>query len=200
MSTGLRLGSINVRSGRGSMQPDLSRTWFVTWTTYGTWLPGDRRGFVGQVREIESHLAIHRRLVNAPHEQPNPALEVAARARLRARPIFITADQAGVVVDQVVATVQIRNWTLQSIAVMVNHVHAVVTVPADPDPETILRDLKAYASRALNERFGTPPPGTWWTRSGSKRKCADDTSLQTRIRYVRDQPGALVMRLHPEWQ
>jgi REP element-mobilizing transposase RayT len=26
-------------------------TWLLTWTTYGTWLPGDERGFVGYVRE-----------------------------------------------------------------------------------------------------------------------------------------------------
>ena len=25
--------------------------WFLTWTTYGTWLPGDARGFVGHFRE-----------------------------------------------------------------------------------------------------------------------------------------------------
>jgi hypothetical protein len=25
--------------------------WLLTWTTHGTWLPGDVRGFVGYVRE-----------------------------------------------------------------------------------------------------------------------------------------------------
>ena len=24
----------------------IDRIWFLTWTTYGTWLPGDERGFV----------------------------------------------------------------------------------------------------------------------------------------------------------
>jgi hypothetical protein len=27
------------------------RYWLLTWTTYGTWLPGDERGFVSPVRE-----------------------------------------------------------------------------------------------------------------------------------------------------
>jgi hypothetical protein len=27
----------------------MDRYWFLTWTTYGTWLPGDARGFVGRV-------------------------------------------------------------------------------------------------------------------------------------------------------
>jgi hypothetical protein len=26
------------------------RYWFLIWTTYGTWLPGDDRGFVSPVR------------------------------------------------------------------------------------------------------------------------------------------------------
>jgi len=26
-------------------------SWLLTWTTYGTWLPGDERGFVGNVVE-----------------------------------------------------------------------------------------------------------------------------------------------------
>jgi len=27
----------------------MERHWFLTWTTYGTWLPGDDRGFVCNV-------------------------------------------------------------------------------------------------------------------------------------------------------
>ena len=27
------------------------RYWLLTWTTYGTWLPGDDRGFVSPVRK-----------------------------------------------------------------------------------------------------------------------------------------------------
>ncbi len=25
--------------------------WLLTWTTYGTWLPGDNRGFMGYIRQ-----------------------------------------------------------------------------------------------------------------------------------------------------
>jgi hypothetical protein len=31
---------------------DDSLTWLLTSTTYGTWLPGDERGFVGRVRDV----------------------------------------------------------------------------------------------------------------------------------------------------
>ena len=98
------------------------------------------------------------------------------------------------------ATAAHRGWTLHALAVMSNLVHVVVTAAGDPDPDSLLRDLKAYASRALNTRFGRPSGGTWWTRSGSKRKCADQDALMARVRYVREQPGALVVRLHSEYQ
>jgi hypothetical protein len=29
----------------------MDRFWLLTWTTYGTWLPGDERGFVSEVRD-----------------------------------------------------------------------------------------------------------------------------------------------------
>ena len=34
-------------------------SWLSTWTTYGTWLPGDERGFVGNVVEEPANDAIH---------------------------------------------------------------------------------------------------------------------------------------------
>jgi hypothetical protein len=34
-------------------------SWLLTWTTYGTWLPGDERGFVGNVVEEPANDAIH---------------------------------------------------------------------------------------------------------------------------------------------
>ena len=33
-------------------------SWLLTWTTYGTWLPGDERGFVGNVVEEPANDAI----------------------------------------------------------------------------------------------------------------------------------------------
>ena len=33
-------------------------SWLLTWTTYGTWLPGDEHGFVGNVVEEATNDAI----------------------------------------------------------------------------------------------------------------------------------------------
>jgi REP element-mobilizing transposase RayT len=66
----------------------------------------------------------------------------------------------------------------------VNHFHIVVQVVDDPNPKRILADFKAYASRALNRRYGQPESETWWTTNGSKRKLANDSALANAINYV----------------
>jgi hypothetical protein len=76
---------------------------------------------------------------------------------------------------------------------MANHVHIVLGVPGDPDPEDLLRDFKAYGSRALNKRWPRPESDTWWTESGSKRKLPNETAVLAAIRYVIEQEHPLLV-------
>jgi hypothetical protein len=55
------------------------RAWLLTWTTYGTWLPGNKRGSVTRGR---------------PYDGALPALETASQAALKGPPIFLTLPQA----------------------------------------------------------------------------------------------------------
>jgi REP element-mobilizing transposase RayT len=167
----------------------MDRTWLLSSTTYGNWLPGDRRGFVSNVRDGEGPEVRH----NLPGEAIDadlPDLERTARANLQCPPIRLTAEQARAVLNQFRETAAYRGWLLLAAAVMANHFHAVVGVAGDPDPSDLLRDLKSYASRALNKRWQKPASGTWWTESGSKRKVRDVVGA---VEYVRDQPFALAV-------
>jgi REP element-mobilizing transposase RayT len=94
-------------------------------------------------------------------------------------------------------TAEIRKWLLVGTAIMANHIHVVVGVPDDPDPENLLRDLKAYGSRKLNRKFGKPKSETWWTQSGSKRKLPDRAAIQNAVQYLRDQEFPLVICINP---
>ena len=51
-------------------------------------------------------------------------------------------------------------WELLGVAVMAQHIHLVVGVGGDPDPEKIIGDFKSYGSRALNRRWGKPVNGS----------------------------------------
>ena len=170
-----------------------SRVWFLTWTCYGQWLPGDSRGFVsnkfeGDVTEKRNNI------VRTPYDQGRPELWKMARRNLVGEPVTLTAEQAEEVWEQFTETAAIRHWTLITCAIMYNHVHLMVGVPGDPNPEDILRDLKKWASIRLNRKFPTPPSGKWWTQSGSKRKIDSEKSFNRCFEYIQHQPQPLLLR------
>jgi REP element-mobilizing transposase RayT len=164
----------------------MDRYWLLTWTTYGTWLPGDSRGFVSNVRDAAdaSGLEVRHNIPGTPCDADLPGLEASARKSLKCPPIHLTRQQAELLLAQFRETAAHRGWVLLAVAVMANHVHLVVGVPGDPDPETLLRDFKSYGSRALNRHGGTPASGTWWTTSGSKRKLPHGEAVRSAVDYV----------------
>jgi REP element-mobilizing transposase RayT len=165
------------------------RSWLLTNTFYGTWLPGDSRGSVTSVRDTRPEddagpTRIEHDLPGTPWEEEMPGLYRAAQALLKSPPLYWDRDKAEAALAQFQETARFRGWTLRAVAIMANHVHLVVQMTDDVDPRKILADFKAYASRALNRRFGKPASETWWTEKGSKRKLPDDAAVANAIYYV----------------
>jgi REP element-mobilizing transposase RayT len=168
------------------------RAWFLTWHTYGTWLPGNAQGFVSPIRNDSGDSELH----NIPQttvESDHPRLTSWARKRLKCKPILFTKAHAEILAPQFQETAGHREWKLLTFAIVPNHVHIVVGVVGDPSPDDILGDFKSYGSRALNAKFPRPESGTWWTVSGSKRILDSDQSIFGAIRYTFEQAGALVV-------
>src|SRR5262249_16941762 len=141
--------------------------YFLTWTTYGTWLPGDERGWVekrGQFRP------------------PNARLEAAARSLLKEEPCVLDPEQRRLVEEIIAKHCAIRGWHLHVVNCRTQHVHVVVTASAPPK---IVRDqFKAWCTRRLKELQGSgnADPGQlvrvhWWTEGGSTRSLNDEESL-----------------------
>jgi len=173
--------------------------WLLTSTTYGTWLPGDRRGFVSTITDAQGQRVRHN-VPGTPYDADIPPLEANARQSLKCPPIRFRREQAELLVEQFQETAAYRSWQLLAAAVMANHIHAVVGADEAVSPETILRDLKSYGSRALNRRWGRPARGTWWTQSGSKRWLKDEAAVIAAVQYVRRQEFALVFWLSAAWR
>ena len=173
--------------------------WLLTSTTYGTWLPGDPRGSVTSVRDVrvgEAPTSSRREhsVFGEAFEPENRGLRVSARERLAGGPIWLTQSQAMVVVRQFVETAAYREWKLVAAAVMGNHFHVVVGVQEEIDPRQLLTYLKSYATRGLNEQFGSPPSKRWWTRNGSRRKILNQAALDAAVNYVvNKQPNPLAI-------
>ena len=171
----------------------MNRYWLLTWTTYGSWLPGDERGCVTRVREgaRPNGPRVERDEFGTPLVTNVPGLVRASLAAMKGPPVRLTESQATVTATDLSATAEFRGWELLAGAVMANHIHLVVGVAGDPDPSKLLQIFKSYTSRALNKQWPQPESGTWWTISGSRRKLADDESVSAAVRYVENQEFCL---------
>ena len=161
----------------------------VTSTTYGTWLPGDARGFVSKTDH-----GLHNAF-DTPYDADIPLLKAHCERNLKEPPVLFDSEQAHLILicwQQAVAGV---GWHLFAVAVMPNHFHAVLASPVGQRKEDYLRTLKARASFLLNKKYGKR---TWWTTSGSVRYCFDRHLLDARIENVRKQANSLVVWYNPE--
>jgi len=171
------------------------RHWLLTSTFYGTWLPGDPRGFVGRVRDRRPEDApeparVQHDVPGTPYDQDLPGLHRASAALLKGKPVLIGVEHAQLLLAQFRETATYRGWTLLAVAILPNHIHLVVQTPDEANVTKVLGDFKAYGSRRLTAHFGKPLSGTWWTYDGSKRLLSDDRALAAAIHYVLYKQGS----------
>ena len=162
---------------RSIVHPD-PMAYLLTWTTYGSWLPGDDRGWVDRGGVVR---------------QGNPHLRRVAAKRLVGACTSLTSHQRGLVVRCVAAHARVRGWMVHAVQCRVQHVHVVISAPGCR-PQRVITELKARSSRMLNAAEGEPsarPAQRWWTRGGSARKVFDERGLENVVTYVRTcQDGA----------
>jgi REP element-mobilizing transposase RayT len=150
--------------------------YFITWTTYGTWLPGDDRGWVKRQRG---------------QQPPDASLRQTAQARMTDSACLLSPEERYVVETAVADHCQLRHWSLHVVNCRSNHVHVVLSATAPP--KAVRNQLKAWCTRKLKEsvrqdRPSSPPQSRqrWWSERGSCRYLNDDDSLEAAIVYVRD--------------
>ncbi len=175
-----------------------SSTWLLTSTTYGTWLPGDARGFVGRVFDIrdgddETKRRIEHNRYWTEYDRDMQGLRRKSQELMKGDPVWLNPEQAAVVRDQFLETARYRKWSISTIAVMANHFHLIVTAPESTSTDVLLRDLKSYASRALNLKWAKPLSGRWWTTSASRRRLIGEAAVGAAIRYVLAQHAPLAL-------
>jgi hypothetical protein len=169
---------------------DYLRYWFLTSTTYGTWLPGDARSFVSSFPQEDGEFEIHNQF-DTPYDRDAPEWHAECEHRLKCDPIYFSKAQAEAVIEQFLETTRIRGWTLYIASVMASHFHALVASPAKTASQRLLGDYKAYASRKLNGRWGIPASDTWWTTSGSRRPLYNAVAFERIYDYILEQPNCL---------
>jgi REP element-mobilizing transposase RayT len=155
------------------MRNDEPIAFFLTWSTYGTWLPGDERGWVEYRRGFQL---------------PDPVLELECTARMSEAAVRLLPHDRQAVHEQLAETCKFRGWILHAANCRSNHAHVVVT--ADVAPKTLREQLKAWCTRRLKQlhrdQSHEPPREQWWAERGSIRWLHTQDDLDAAILYVRD--------------
>jgi REP element-mobilizing transposase RayT len=147
----------------------------VVWTTYGTWLYGDERGWIMKGQWVV--------------QPPNPEREREAQRRM-AEPSVLMTEKQRLLVEQTVANhCRIRGWHLHAVRARTNHIHVVVT--ADREPEEVRNQLKAWCSRKLSDagdlvQTVAKKAGRrrWFTEGGDHELIDSEEYLANAIQYV----------------
>lgn len=157
------------------MPPPLA--YFLTWTTYATWLHGDRRGSVSHMYNVPL----------TPTRPPDPALEDIATAALASTPYVLSGNARAIVDAAIRAHCDVRIWRLHALNVRTNHVHVVVECPPECAPEKAMNEFKAWSTRRLRAAGLLGDGARAWTRHGSTRWINTPDSLARAIEYVVNQ-------------
>ncbi len=149
--------------------------YFITWTTYGTWLPGDERGWSKRGKE---------------KQESQPALEHWCKNNLVTEIVVLGKADRLTVEDAVREHCKIRNWGLPAVNARSNHVHVVVQAY---EKGTVVRDqLKANCTRKLRSQLQPLIAKRTWTKAGDCEVLDDDEALEAAVRYVleaQDEPS-----------
>jgi REP element-mobilizing transposase RayT len=144
-------------------------TYFITWTTYGTWLPGDARGW---------------RAWRRGPQEPSPHLNIWCRLQMSESAIVLTDSQRRSVEAGCLQHALVRQWVLHTVQARSNHVHLVVT--ADKPPKTVRDQFKANATRAIRESASPITQSHVWTRGGDCDVVDGDEELERVLQYVNE--------------
>jgi len=155
--------------------------YLITFTTYGTWLHGDKKGSVD--RE-------HNRYAGA-FVAPNPNLQNKQRHALKNPPVMLDKTQQKAALEVILRVCDFRGWLAHAVHVRSNHIHVVVS--GAEKPEKMMRNFKAYATRAIKSCTDVEPIiKKYWTRHGSTRYLWTKDNLASAINYVKDGQGDMM--------
>ena len=156
-------------------------TSLITWTTYGTWLPGDMRGWRNRT---------------AGEQFPRPLLEQWCREQMTGGSVLLTIADRQTVEDACREHCDFRKWLLFAVSARSNHVHVVVA--ADEKPQKVRGQLKANCTRRLRNQETPLVVERTWTRGGDCSILIGDDDIETAVFYVNEGQDRKELDIKPE--
>ena len=173
-----RLGSLVAFDSRSKLYRTMNDNIaiFITWTTYGTWLPGDMRGW--------------RR--KGGNQIPQPLLVEWCRKRMTGEAVLLEPNDRRTIEEACHAHCNHRSWHLYAVNARTNHVHVVVA--ADMSPQKVRDQLKANCTAALRRQAQPLLLVRTWSKGGDCDILDTDDDVCAAVMYTserRSEPTAL---------
>jgi REP element-mobilizing transposase RayT len=166
---------------RGSFKGNpMALAFFITFSTYGTWLHGTTKG-LGSVDQEHNQYG-------AEFVEPDAAIEQGMREAMTQPAYTMDAERRELVRDAIVGLAIEKGWRLLAVHARSNHVHVVIW--ADRDPGRLMTDLKSRASRELARAGYEDSDRRRWTRHGSTKHLFTDAEVERKIEYALDEQGS----------
>jgi REP element-mobilizing transposase RayT len=172
----------------GAVQTDQPSALLITWSCYGTWLPGDRRGFDSNMLNPKGHFERKHNVPGTPLTADDRYTRTIAENRQRGATVWLSRSLASTAAKGLIEAASTRQWRILRGAVMANHIHVVVFDCPDNGP-LVRRILKGVSQRAMSLAVGQSR--RWWTQGGSDRYLHGHLAIEAAIRYVANQEGML---------
>lgn len=147
----------------------ISQWWLTTWTTYGTWLPGDPRGYCTRRKRV--YVPPPARYAK-PGEETCDAAKHAAKYEMAKReteaPLVFRPAQRQLVRDALIEEIAVMEITPAIASIGAKHIHMEAQFALFPIRKAVGR-IKAAAIRKLNEN-GFVGKRPWTKGCGMKLK------------------------------
>ena len=140
--------------------------YLITWTTYGTWLQGDRRRYVkdGQICPPNENLL-----------QVNRDLQIQDVVKL-------SKAHQNIVRQAIIEEAALQKQHICALSVKSSHIHIVV----EYIPQPIDKLVAHYKSAARIALKAVGHTGKLWTKGYDKRFCFDKRTFEQKIKYVQN--------------
>jgi hypothetical protein len=136
----------------------------LTWRTYGTWLPGDRRGWTK---------------TGKGHQLPNANLESYVKRIMNYPPRRLNSRHRQVVCQTIQAYSLFKGWKCNAVTCQSNHVH--VALRASGDPKKTIGMLKIRCTRELRKGGLVGPV---WAKRGNVAFLRTSRAYRNAVLYV----------------
>ncbi len=153
----------------------------ITFTTYGSWLHGDKRGSVDKGHNQ----------YGSDFVSPNSGLQEKKQKRLKNPSVILNKNIREIVLKAILQVCGHRGWVAHAVHVRSNHIHIVVS--GKENPEKMMVSFKAYATRAIKKNSNNQAIfRKYWSQHGSTKYLWTKECLVSTVDYVKNRQGKIM--------